>query len=78
MGLILRTRGVSPYPDRSLAGEGDLLPSESRLIADYGAGTTLALQAVAHGDTPWFALDRKVKLPAATSGASGHRLAPWL
>jgi hypothetical protein len=34
---------------------------------------------VAHGDARWFALNRKVKLPAAAGGASGgHGSAPWL
>jgi hypothetical protein len=51
---------------------------EPRLIADHGAGTTLALQAVAHRDARWFALDSKMKLPAATNGVSDHGLAPSL
>ena len=67
-----------PYPGRSLTGEGDLLAAEARLVADYGARAALALQAVAHGDARWFALNRKVKLPAGTGGASCHRSAPWL
>src|SRR6266568_5068923 len=46
-----------PHPRRSLAGEGDLLPAEARLVADHGAGAALALQAVAHGDARWFALN---------------------
>jgi hypothetical protein len=46
-----------PHPRRSLTGEGDLLPAEARLIADHGAGAPLALQAVAHGDARWFALN---------------------
>jgi hypothetical protein len=56
-----------PQPRRSLTGEGDLLAAEARLVADHGAGTALALQAVAHGDARWFALNRKVKLPAAAA-----------
>jgi len=67
-----------PHPRRSLTGEGDLLAAEARLVADHGAGAALALQAVAHGDARWFALNRKVKLPAAAGGASGHGSAPWL
>jgi hypothetical protein len=67
-----------PHPRRSLSGEGDLLAAEARLVADHGAGAALALQAVAHGDARWFTLNRKVKLPAAAGGASGHGLAPWL
>jgi hypothetical protein len=43
------------------------------LVADRGAGATLALQAVAHGNAHWLALDHEVKLPATTGGAScGH------
>jgi hypothetical protein len=57
----------------------DLLAAEARLVADDGAGAALALQAVAHRDARWFALSRKVKLPAAASGVSGgHRSAPCL
>jgi len=57
---------------RRLTGDGDLLAAEARLIANHGTGTTPAFQAVAHGDTRWFALNRKVKLPAAAGGAPGH------
>ena len=32
----------------------------------------LALQAMAHGDARWFALNREVKLPAVAGCASGH------
>jgi hypothetical protein len=68
-----------PRPRRSLAGKGDLLSAEPRLIAEHGAGAALALQAMAHGDARWFALDRKLKLPAAAGGASdGHDQAPSL
>ena len=68
-----------PYPRRSLAGECGLLAAEARLVADYGAGAALALQAVAHRDARRFALNRKVKLSAATGDASGgHGSAPWL
>ena len=68
-----------PHPLGSLTGKGDLLPSEARLIADHGPGATLALQAMAHRDARRFALDRKVKLPAAAGGVSGgHGSAPWL
>ena len=67
-----------PHPCRSLTGEGDLLAAEARLVADHAAGAALALQAVAHRDARWFALNRKVKLPAAAGGASGgHGWAPW-
>src|SRR5262249_8993601 len=68
-----------PHPRCRLTGKGDLLAAEARLVADHGAGAALALQAMAHGDPRWFALNRKVKLPAAAGGASGgHRSAPWL
>src|SRR5262249_30917087 len=68
-----------PHPRRRLTGEGDLLAAEARLVADRGASAALALQAVAHGDARWFALNRKMKLPATAGGASGgHGLAPWL
>jgi hypothetical protein len=46
-----------PRPRRSLAREGNLLPTEARLVADHGAGAALALQAAAHGDARWFALN---------------------
>src|SRR5260370_2977815 len=62
-----------PHPRRSLTGEANLLAAKARLVADHGAGAALALQAVTHGDARWFALNRKVKLPAAAGGASsGH------
>jgi len=61
-----------PHPRRSLSDDGDLLAGKTRLVADHGAGAALALQAVAHGNARWFALNRKVKLPAAAGGASGH------
>src|SRR5271167_2795401 len=66
------------HPRRGLTGEGDLVAAEARLVADHGAGAALALQATAHGDAQWFALDREVKLPAAAGGAAGgHGSAPW-
>src|SRR5262249_10667638 len=37
-----------PHPRCRLTGEGDLLAAEARLVADHGAGSALALQAVAH------------------------------
>jgi hypothetical protein len=52
-----------PHPRRRLAGEGNLLSAEARLVADHGAGTALARQAAPHSDARWLALDRKVKLP---------------
>jgi hypothetical protein len=68
-----------PHPRGSLTREGDLLATEARLVADHGAGAALAFQAVAHGDARWFALNRKVKLPAAAGHASsGHGSAPSL
>src|SRR5262249_39053113 len=66
----------APHPRRRLTSKGNLLTGEARLIADHGAGAALALQAVAHGNARWFALDRQVKLPAAAGGApSGHERA---
>jgi hypothetical protein len=65
-----------PHPRRSLTGDGDLLAAEARLIADHSASTLLARQAMAHRDARWFALNRKVKLPAAAGGASGIGSAP--
>jgi len=68
-----------PHPRGSLTGKGDLLAAEARLVADHAAGASLALQAVAHGDARWFALNGKVKLAAAAGGASGgHGSVPWL
>jgi len=60
------------HPRRGLTGDGDLLSAEACLIADHGASSTLTFQAVAHSDARRFALNRKVKLPAAAGGASGH------
>jgi hypothetical protein len=62
----------SARPGRSLTGKGDLLQAKARLVADHGAGTALALQAVAHSNAGWFALNCEVKLPAAAGGASNH------
>ena len=36
-----------PHPRRRIAGEGNLLAAEARLVADHGTGAALALQAVA-------------------------------
>ena len=66
-----------PHPRRSLTGEGNLLAAETRLVADNGAGAALALQAMAHRDARWFALNREVKLSATAGGPSGgHGSAP--
>ena len=59
-------------PLRGFAGDGDLVVAEARLVADRGPSAALALKAVAHGDTRWFAFDREVKLPAAAGGTTGH------
>src|SRR5262244_2173648 len=68
-----------PHPRRRTTGEGDLLTAETRLVADRGASAALALQTVAHRNARWFALNRKVKLPATAGGMSGgHGPAPWL
>ena len=60
-----------PLPYCRFAGDGDLIGSEPCLIADDRAGAALAGEAVAHGDTRWFAFDRQVKLPATAGGVSG-------
>jgi hypothetical protein len=68
-----------PRPIRGPTGGGDLLAAEKRSVTDHAASTALALQAIAHGDARWFAVDSKVKLAAAAGGASGgHGLAPVL
>ena len=68
-----------PHPRCGITGDGNLLATEARLVADYGAGAALASQAVTHGDARWFAFDCKVKLPAAAGGVPcGHGSAPWL
>jgi hypothetical protein len=60
-----------PASTPRLTREGDLLAAEACLVANHGAGAPLALQAVAHGDTRWFPLNREVKLSATAGGASG-------
>src|ERR1700685_3685074 len=60
------------HPRHRVAVDGDLLAAEPRLVADDGARAALALQAMAHGDARWFALNREVKLPATAGGASGR------
>jgi hypothetical protein len=60
-----------PYPRRCLAGEGDLLAAEARLVANHSARAALTRKAAAHGDAQWFALDRKVKLSATAGRVSG-------
>src|SRR5262249_17732940 len=59
-----------PRPRRRVARDGHLFAAEACLVADHCAGAALALQAVAHRDARWLALDRKMKLPAAAGGAS--------
>ena len=74
-----RSRSRLSGSRRSLTGEGDLLAVEARLVADHGTSAALTLQAVAHGDARWFALNLKTELPATAGGMSGHhRFAPWL
>src|ERR1700686_5038628 len=68
-----------PHPLRRIAVDGDLLAAEPSLVADDGASAALALQAMAHGDARWFALNREVKLPARAGGASDrHGSVPLL
>ena len=38
-----------PLPLSGLSGDGDLIITEARLVANHGAGASLAGQAVAHG-----------------------------
>jgi hypothetical protein len=64
-------------PRRGLAGKRDLLKPKARLVTDHSPGAALTFQAMAHSDARWFALNRKVKLPAAAGGASGHWSTPW-
>src|SRR6516164_9278237 len=54
-----------PHPCRSLTTDGDPVAAKARLIANHGASAALALQAVAHGDARWFAINRNMELPAA-------------
>src|SRR5262249_2570213 len=60
-----------PPPCRRVTRDADLLAAEARLVADHGPGAALTLQAVAHGDARWLAVDRKVQLAATAGGASG-------
>jgi hypothetical protein len=75
IGERVATFGCS-RPRRSVTGEGDFLATEARLVTDHSASTALAVEAMAHRDAGRFALNRKVKLPAAAGGASGHWSAP--
>jgi hypothetical protein len=69
-GQCVATFGLAS-PRSSLTRKGDLLATETRLVADHSARATLALEAVAHGYARWLTLNRKVKLAAAAGGASG-------
>jgi hypothetical protein len=66
-----------PLPRAGFAGDGDLVIAVARLVADHGAGASLARQAVAHGVARGFAFDRKMKLSAAAGGMACHCSAPW-
>src|SRR5262249_48159703 len=68
----------SPLPVRSFTAESDLFAAEARLVADHRPSAALTLQAVAHGDARRFALNRKLKLPAAAGGVSGDHASPPL
>jgi hypothetical protein len=59
-------------PLRGFTGDGDLVIAEARLVADHGAGASLACQAVAHSVPRGFALDGEVKLSAAAGGMPCH------
>lgn len=66
----------APLPHRSLTGEGDLIAAESGLVADDGSCAPLALQTVAHRDARWFALNRKIELPATAGRVSDAHSSP--
>jgi hypothetical protein len=56
-----------------------LVAAKACLVAHNGAGTTLALQAMAHGDAHWFSFNPQVKLTTVASCMAGsHELAPRL
>ena len=61
-----------PFPRRGFSGNRHLLISEARLVADHGAGASLACQAVAQGIARGFAFDREVKLTATAGGVACH------
>jgi hypothetical protein len=61
-----------PFPSRLFATDRDLLAAEPCLVADDGAGATLALQAMAHRNAQRLALDCEVKPPATAGGAPGR------
>src|SRR5215470_9200855 len=64
-------------PGSGFSGEINLLAAEDRLVADDGAGATLALQTVTHRDARGLALDGEVELAAAAGGVpGGHGVAP--
>ena len=65
-----------PAPLRGFAGDGDLVIAVARLIADHGAGASLAGQAVAHSVARGFAFNRKLELPATAGGMACHCAAP--
>ena len=65
-----------PAPLRGFAGDGDLVIAVARLIADRGAGASLAGQAVAHSVARGFAFNRKLELPATAGGMACHCAAP--
>ena len=61
-----------PLPRRGFAADGDWSRGNRAWLLITAPVPALALQAVAHGNARWFALNRKVKLPATAGGASGH------
>jgi hypothetical protein len=68
-----------PRLGHAFTAKGDMLEPKARLVADYGPGAALALQAVAHGDARWFAVNCQMKLATIADGASrSHRSAPCL
>jgi hypothetical protein len=61
-----------PLPLCGFARDRDLVIAVAHLVADHGARSSLACQAMAHGVARRFAFDREVKLSAAASGMACH------
>src|SRR5262249_31566812 len=79
-GTEMEGQGVAAFcsarPRGRLAGEGNLVSAEPRLVADDGTRAALAFEAMAHGDACRLAFDREVKLSAAACGTSGGHRSP--
>jgi hypothetical protein len=81
-GTEMKGQGVAafccPHPRVSLPANVTCSRRKRAWLLTTAASAALALQAVAHGDARWFALNRKVKLPAAAGRVLGHGSTPWL